>query len=178
MPLSVSSLFRLVALAALALPAGCIGYQVGNQSLYRPDIHTVSVQMFASNSYRRHLGEQLTEAVIKEIESKTPFKVVDAATADSTLTGRLISYDKAAAVENQYDDVREIATTLYVEVTWADRRGEIISQRTPILLDPMLIGVTQGGHIVPEAGQSIATGQLEAIGRLAEQIVGQMEMPW
>ena len=49
---------------------GCAAYQIGNQSLYPLEIHTVAVPVFQSNSFRRNLGERLTEAVVKEIEKK------------------------------------------------------------------------------------------------------------
>src|SRR5437868_12374198 len=73
-----------------ALLLGCAGYQIGNRALYRPDIRTVHVPMIQSDSYRRYLGERLTEAVVKEIELRTPYKVVDADSADSVLTVRLV----------------------------------------------------------------------------------------
>ena len=80
---------RCALLLLLGWLSGCAGYQIGNQSLYPPDIHTVYVPMFESKSFRRDLGERLTEAVAKEIELKTPFKVVNDPNADSVLTGRL-----------------------------------------------------------------------------------------
>ena len=50
------------ALAAVILLSGCAGYQIGNRALYRPDIRTVHVPVVQSDSYRRYLGERLTEA--------------------------------------------------------------------------------------------------------------------
>ncbi len=66
-----------------------MGYQFGNRSLYSPDIRTVNVPMFKSNTLRADLGEWLTEAVVKEIELRTPYKVVSSPLADSVLTGNL-----------------------------------------------------------------------------------------
>ena len=43
--------------------------------------------MFQSDSYRRGLAEQLTEAVCKEIEKRTNYKVVNNPNADSVLSG-------------------------------------------------------------------------------------------
>ena len=59
-----------VAMVGLAVLAGCASYRVGNASLYPPHIRTVYVPVFESASYRRNLGERLTEAVMKEIEAK------------------------------------------------------------------------------------------------------------
>ena len=64
-----------IGLALIVLP-GCAGYQIGNRSLYRPDIRTVHVPVVQSESFRRYLGERLTEAIVKEVELRTPYKVV------------------------------------------------------------------------------------------------------
>src|SRR5881397_1775573 len=73
----------------LLLCTGCIGYHAGTGSLYAPDVATVYVPMIESDSYRRDLGERLTEAVVKEIELKTPYKAVSTPNADSILSVRL-----------------------------------------------------------------------------------------
>jgi hypothetical protein len=77
---------------------GCAMYRVGTGSLYRPDIRTVHVPMVESDSFRRNIGEQLTEAIVKEIELKTPYKVVGSDRADSVLNARIVT-DLKAAVE-------------------------------------------------------------------------------
>src|SRR5687768_8924245 len=76
---------RVAFLVWLTFP-GCAGYQLGQRSLYRPDIRTVHVPVVQSDSYRRYLGERLTEAVVKQIELKTPYKVVGSDSADSVLS--------------------------------------------------------------------------------------------
>src|SRR4051794_4304229 len=85
-----SSFCVAIVMASLGL-AGCAGYQIGRGGLYRPDVRTVHVPVAQSDSYRRYLGERLTEAVVKEIELRTPYKVVDSASADSVLNIRLMS---------------------------------------------------------------------------------------
>ncbi len=66
---SPSTVYRLpTTLCCLLLLSGCAAYHIGNSSLFPPDIHTVYVPMFESDSFRRDLGERLTEAVCKEIE--------------------------------------------------------------------------------------------------------------
>ena len=45
-------------------------------------------------------------------------------------------------------------------------------------LPPELINVGGSGDVIPEVGQSIATGHQEAITKVAEQIVALMEAPW
>ena len=43
---------------------------------YDPQVRTVEVPVFESNSYRRGVDLQLTEAVQKQIQLRTPFRVV------------------------------------------------------------------------------------------------------
>lgn len=168
----------LVGWLSMALLAGCAGYQIGNDSLYPLDVQTVYVPVFESASFRRHLGEMLTEAVMKEIELKTPYKVVGTPNADSILTGRILSDTKHVVVEDRYDDPRAVEVALRVEVSWIDRRGNLIREGPAIPLPPAATVVGAQSTMVPEVGQSVATAQQDAIQKVAERIVGMMEMPW
>lgn len=157
---------------------GCASYQIGNRSLYRCDIQTVHVPMIRSDSLRRYLGERLTEAVVKRIEAETPMKVVGRDEADSILSGRIISERKWVLSETRTDDARDIETDFFAQVTWVDRRGDLITGPHNIPIEPQLISISQSSNFIPEGGQSIATAHQMAISRLAEQIVGQMESAW
>ena len=168
----------LTLIAGLALAAGCIGYQVGTGSLYAPDVATVYVPMIESDSYRRDLGERLTEAVVKEIELKTPYKVVSTPDADSILTARLLTDTRRTLVENAYDDPRVSENEIRAQVTWLNRRRLPIAPVQMLNLPPDLVAMSSTSNIIPEAGQSVATSQQQAIDRLAQQIVATMEAPW
>ena len=141
-------------------------------------MRTVYVPIFESESFRRHMGERLTEAVIKEIEAKSDYKVVGDSTADSTLVGKIVEDRKRVLVENRFDDVRDVETSLYVQVTWMKRNGDVLVDGRVIPLDAASLAVLGSAPVVPESGQSIATGHQTAIRRIAHQIVGLMEAPW
>ena len=164
--------------AVLIALAGCAGYQIGSQSLYPAHIRTVYVPMFESTSFRRNMGERLTEAVQKEIELKTPYKVVNDPNADSVLTGRIVSETKRVVIRSRTGDAREVQVNLQVEVSWIDRWGEVIRQGEPIPLPPEATDVGAAVNVIPEVGQSVAVAHQQAISRLAEQIVALMEAPW
>ena len=157
---------------------GCAGYQIGNWSLYPRDVRTVYVPMFESVSMRRNLGERLTEAVMKEIENRTDYKVVNDPNADSTLSGRIVGEGKRILVRSITGDPREVEVNLRVQVSWVDRQGRMLRNVEPIPLPPELVDVGATGDIVAEVGQSVATAQQRAIVRLAQQIVDLMEAPW
>jgi hypothetical protein len=169
--------WALTFVSLLTLP-GCMGYQVGAGSLYAPDVTTVYVPMIDSDSYRRDLGERLTEAVIKEIELKTPYKVVSTPDADSILSARLLTDTRRTLIENAFDDPRLSETELRAEVTWLNRRRLPIAPTQMLDVPPGLVEISQTTNLIPEAGQSVATSQQQAIERLAQQIVSTMEAPW
>lgn len=159
---------RIPAFLAVLLPllAGCAQYHLGPGSLYRSDIRTVGVQMFDSFSYRRYLGERLTEAVVKEIEHRTPYKVIDADRADVVLTGILVRETKDLIIRSPFSDPRVGKITLGVQVTWAGRTTTL----------PLTTEVNDGSQFVPEVGHSVTTAQQDAIRRLAREIVNLMEI--
>lgn len=173
---------RLIWLPMLAslLCGGCACYQIGARTMYRPDIQTVYVPMFASESFRRGLGERLTEAVVREIESTTPYKVVSQEVADSTLSGELIADQKVVIAENGLDEARVIQETLTVVYRWTDSRGNALREPLSLSLAPALSAdsINTSSKYVPEAGQTMAIAQEEAIRDLAVQIVRNMQAPW
>jgi hypothetical protein len=173
-----SSLFWASAVCGLLCVSGCVGYHVGTNSLYAPDVATVYVPMIESDSYRRDLGERLTEAVIKEIELKTPYKVVSTPNADSILTARLQQDTRKRIIQNAFADPRVSETELRAEVNWLNRRRLPIVPAQTIPIPAELVAFSQSSNLIPEAGQSVATSQQQAIQRLAQQIVGTMEAPW
>ena len=153
------------------LHLGCAGYHMGNQFLYRSDIRTVHVPVFESDSYRRFLGQRMTEAVIKQIELTTPLTIADPAVADSFVQGKIIRDVKRTAVEDFFDEPRVVQVQWLLEVKWVDRAG------TP-LMERQLLRINNDVDFIPEGGQSMATAEQELIDRIARQITGQMETPW
>lgn len=150
---------------------GCAGYHVGNQFLYRSDIRTVHIEMVQNDSYRRFLGQQLTEAIVKQIELTTPLTITEPSLADSFVEARLIQEEKRVLGSNFSDEPRELQINYRLQVKWIDRAG------TP-LMERQLVNINRANAFVPEGGQSMATSQRELIDRIARDIVSQMETPW
>jgi hypothetical protein len=165
---------------SISLSLGCARYHIGSRTLYRPDVRTVHVPIFESASFRRGLGERITEAVIKEIESNTPYKVVSAEMADSVLKGKLTKDRKLTKANTSTDEPRILDTELNIQFTWTDRRGELLRQPAYLDISPKLLGASEltSGTFVPEVGQSITTAQQEAIRKFAAQVVLKMQTPW
>jgi len=139
----MKTLSRLALLAGaaglLALPScesgggfTVLGYHAGQDALYDCNIHTVRVPIFQNRTYIRGLEFELTRAVVREIETKTPFKVVGAdCNADTELTGTIINFTKGTLNVNQLNEIREQETDMTVEVVWRDlRTGQMLSDPT------------------------------------------------
>jgi hypothetical protein len=101
---------------------------------YSENIRTVYVPQFQSqifiDSTRRSLPVDVTKAVIREIESKTPYKVTsDRECADTELSGTLVMMNKQLLNRNQLNEIREAETVLTAAIVWKDlRTGEILSK--------------------------------------------------
>jgi hypothetical protein len=177
------SLIAAAAVVGMAF-SGC-GYIVG--SPYGPEIRTVHVPTFTNEAFddnyvadgfRRGFELRLTEAVQKQIQLRTPFKLVRNAGADTRLTGRLISANKRVSNQNKYDDPRELELSLALEVTWEDvRSGQVLAQRS-VPIDAQVAQAVVNTSFAPETGQSLATATQDAVDQMARQVVSLMEAPW
>jgi hypothetical protein len=167
---------------------------------YNTTIHTVYVPMFENRTYRDNsrdfLEQELTLAVVREIEAKTPYKVVGPnEQADTELKGVIDSYNKLMLNKNQLNEVREAETDLTVQVVWKDlRNGEILSEMkqrlnplpppidTPLVPAAAVVPhpnfVTSTAGFIPELGESMRSARKKNTDVLAVQIVSMMEKPW
>ncbi len=179
MPLAIRRMLMLMLSVGLLLATlGCAGYQLGSASLYNPNIRTIYIPIIRNETFRHNLGVQLTEALQKEVELRTPYKVVANPSADSTLTCRVTSQTKRVIVEANTDEPRALENMLSVELTWTDRQGNLLMENRFVPQGELAFFFIQGSDLVPEGGQSIATSQMRAVEQLAQQIVSQMEVRW
>ena len=163
------------AMLLAVMPVGC-GYQIG--SPYPAEYRSIHVPTFTSESFRRGFELQLTEAVQKQIQDRTPFRLANDGNADTRLTGNIVSIDKRPVNQNKYDDPRELEMGIAVEVVWEDlRSGRVLAQRT-VPIDARVAHLVVNTSFAPESGQSWATATQDAVDQLASEIVGMMETPW
>src|SRR3954470_5944977 len=69
-------------------PSSTSGYQW--RSLYREDVRTVAVPIFTNKTFRRGVEFQLTGAIVRQLEAKSPYKVVPKERADTILEGEIV----------------------------------------------------------------------------------------
>jgi hypothetical protein len=162
-----------IVLAAASL-AGC-GYSV--RPPYDAHIRTVYVPPFRSRTFRRDVNLMLTEEIIKEVERRTPYKVVGRLDlADATLEGEINFTDKNIVVENPFNLPRQLNATLTANVTFRDNKAD------KVVGDPIqnngAMTVTTIYNFFPEVGETSEAAFLRACQKMAQEIVGAMEKKW
>ena len=162
----------ILGLAMAVLAPGCkvTGYSI--RAPYDTKIKTVYVPVFKSTTFRRDINIMLTEMVVKEIERRTPYKVVqNGSEADSTLEGSVNFSDKNVIVENPYNLPRQLTTTMVVVATWTDNKAEKKENPNPAV-------IAETFNFYPEIGESSQAAFYRTCEKLAIQIVNMMEEPW
>jgi hypothetical protein len=136
--------FALAALiAGMAAVVGCqggptiFGYRLGADALYDSNIKTVYVPMFYNRAFQttpfRGMEVELTKAVVREIASKTRFRVVSSPEgADTELRGNIVSITKNILNRTQQNLTREAELVIVADVLWWDLRdGKNLSAPRP-----------------------------------------------
>ena len=166
--LVVRTIGRLSLLAGVFLACGC-GYS--NESLHPQTVRTVFVEMFQSREFRRGIEFQLTEALRKEINVSTPYTNASPEKADTILSGEVLEWREASL---GWDPIslrpREMAATLIIRYRWKDvRTGKLLRDR------PRFVTTVT---YVPPTDETVDSGRLDAVSKLAREIVGDMENSW
>jgi hypothetical protein len=153
-------------LATLAI-SGC-GYST--KSLYNRNYHTVAVPIFANKTFRREWEFRLTEAITKNIELRTPYKVTKQEKADTVLTGEITEIQENVLTERNGTDLpRESQLTVVVNFVWKDRTGRVLVERK---------GLNRSATEIPQLGENVVDAEQLAVERLAAAIVDQMQAEW
>jgi len=176
-----------------------LGYTT--QSQFARDIHTIRVPIFKNKTFVRGIEFELTEAVVKQIEVRTPWKVVGCGEdADTELMGTVVAVSKHDTLVNELNEIRQGEETVGVQLLWRDlRTGELLTrlptppplaevpqpgQQKPAVATPVPIQDTFGilvlrsSSFVPELGQSTSSARKQVVDDLAKQIVNMLETPW
>lgn len=169
----------LTAVVILSL-AGCCcgGYHIGTQGLYNRDIQTVFVPMVEADTYRHGIGERLTEAICKKVTQQTPYTLAGPEDADSRLIVRLLAENQAVSGLDRYGETRQKTLSWSVSAIWIDRDRARVAELQQTPLTSLGIDIASQEYLVAETGQSFATASQEIIDKIAERVVGMMEVPW
>ena len=174
---------RAAAAALLLLLAGAGGCGYTTQSLFPTEYRTIAIPTWQRGRevYRREWEFLLTEAIVKEVANRTPYKVVDRKHADTLLTGKIIRISRQMLSRNPDTGLaREEEITIEVAFEWTNlRTGEVIKK-----VDRLPVSGThvaeQGGNLPtdPDVGTDFFRGAEGVVDRAARIIVEHLESPW
>ena len=166
----------LAAIGAVALLSGCASDPTQGYSFTRSHdstVRTVAVPIFQNPTFSRGLEVELTDAIIKEIQAKTPWRVAPEGTANTTLSGTLTnSRMRRLSTGRDTGFSQELEVELTVDFDWKDARtGKSIVSRKSF---------TAAEAFVPAspANERVEAGQHAAIQRLARDIVAELRSNW
>lgn len=125
-----------VALAVSLAAAGC-GYRTAGHTVNLPqNVHTIAIPGFVSQSQTFRIEQLITEAVVREFNTRTQFRVIHEARADAdaVLKGTVLS---ASATPLAYDSktgrAASVLVTVSMQVTLTDRQGKVLFQNPAYL---------------------------------------------
>ena len=159
-------------ITALLFPGcrGGTGYSI--RAPFDTNIKTVYVPTFTSTTFRRDINLQLTELVCKEIERRTPYKVVGKPEgADTTLVGNINYAEKNVIVENPNNLARQLTSTIIIAVTWTDNKAA--EKKIP---NPAMVADTF--NFYPEIGEPVEAAFYRTCEKMSMQVVNMMEETW
>ena len=184
---------RILFAVAMALSAaGCSGDPSAGYTMrspYRGGIKTVAIPIAnrGKDVYRRELEMQLTEAVQKQVELSTRYKVTSRGKADTLLEMTIVKIDQRPLSFNTDTGLpREKEIRMTIRFVWKDlRSGEVIVERDKLEIDGVYLPnsttlETNPGPSVDEMpyNEDFFQGSQDVINRAAARIVEQMEADW
>lgn len=162
--------FRLVLICGLAGLLGC-GYE--HKSLYSRQSATICVPIFENRTFYRGLEFDVTEALIKEIELKTPYKVTGAGDADTIVYGTIIEARQRVLSRTATGDLpQDLEWQVTVDFEWKSLdTGQTLRQRK---------GLAVVGRYIPTrpVSQTLDLAQHQLAQRLADTLVSVMMEDW
>ena len=124
---STSALGFAVAILFCATLAGCGYHSAGSATHIPADVRTIAVPVFATHAQAYHTEMAFTQAVVRELDTRTRLRVVNSADADATLSGTILTqtsvpltYDSTSGVTSSY------LITLTARVTLTAHDGTVL----------------------------------------------------
>jgi hypothetical protein len=140
--------------------AGC-GYHLGFAA--REGVKTIGVPVFENATFplRRDVEFELTRALRKEIQRRTPLALVSSDRADLVVYGKVFDFTEGIVAEGRRDEKLESTITITVELVVEDHvHGTRVSHR-----------VHDWQPLSAVAGEAIGSARLRAVENLAEKML-------
>lgn len=147
------------------------GYSVRNR--FPRQYRTVAVNVFRNQTYERKVNGELTEALVKEIEATTPYKVTSEGGADTVLRGTIRKVSLRELSKSRSTGLsEEVLYEVTLDWEWVDQRtGKPIAARTNFVGSALFVPSRP-------SSEPNEIGRYAAIQVLATDIVANLQDSW
>jgi hypothetical protein len=170
--LAVAAFAGVVAFAA----AGCasdptVGYAA--VAPFSDDVRTIAIPIATNESFVRDVEFDLTDALIKEIEARTSWKVVGMARADTVLSTQIRRVDLDQVSKSPVTGLgEEVLVRVTIDFQWKDYRNDaLLAERRGFagqrMFDPSR-----------PTGERVELGRMAVVQLLARDVVDVMRSAW
>lgn len=178
----VSSLIHHVGSKAAQVCIGCVlalgacasdGQSYSSGELYSRKYRSVAVPILLNQSEDRALSFQITDALVKEIEANTPYKVTREGGADTVLRGKITKVSLSQLSQSIATGLtEEMAIKVTVDFEWMDMRtGKPIVARNGFQGSSVFVASLPNNQPIDLARFAVAQ-------QLARDIVASMQGEW
>lgn len=170
------SIFVAIAISQMLTIGGCAsdgssGYESGN--LYSKKYRSVAIPIFKNSSADRSIPFQLEDALVKEVESTTPYKVTGEGRADTVLRGTVSGFELRMLSQSIATGLtEEMAVKVTVDYEWIDMKtGKPIVSRSGFQSSAVFVASFPNN-------QPIDLGRFAVTQALARDIVASLQGNW
>ncbi len=174
-------LFAVLAGAVFGAACGCAGKSGAEadaagysaRSLYPAGYRSIAVSIFDNRTFVTGIERDITDALIKEIQTRTPYAVTRSESAETELSGAIVAVEKTRLNRARGSGlVREVLLSVTVDFQWRDlRTGKVIVERKEFSASDESMPSRPFGERPEIAEYGLAQ-------TLARQIVAEMRDQW
>jgi outer membrane lipopolysaccharide assembly protein LptE/RlpB len=126
----------IVALGLTLASLACGYHTVGHSVALPQNVHTIAIPGFVSQSQTFRIEQIMTDAVVRELNTRTQFRVIHEANsdADAVLRASVLSASTTPlAYDSQTGRVASALVTVSMQVSLTDRDGKVLFQNPSYL---------------------------------------------
>ena len=146
-------------MSILLLFATSCGYHTSAHGVRLPaDMHTIYVPAFVNLTHTYHIEELLTAAVVRELRSRTNYRIVTTndGTADATFNGTVLSTAIAPLTYNsQTGGISSSLVFVGMKVSLVDRKGKVLWDNPNFLYREQYQIANNGKNFFNEEGPAL-----------------------
>ncbi|MBT8484991.1 MAG: hypothetical protein HKO59_08555 [Phycisphaerales bacterium] len=172
---SIVSVLMMAAIAAAGL-GGCVsdptlGYAAG--SVFPSGIETIAIPIAENRTFSRDIQFDLTDALIKEVQARTPYRVTDLARADSLLLVQIRDVELDSISRSPLTGLgEEVLVAVTIDFQWTDlaAQADLVARER----------FTGQRLFVPSAptGERLELGRFAVVQQLARDVVSELQATW